>query len=332
MKTLSLIPFVIGLIGFETCREESPELWKFGPEYLFKFGVNLAIVKELPDMKLCVNATMAVKCRPFSTKAEEFTDALQCYVQDADKINYNVDEEGTKILNSDEDSQKLVAKLVGQKFEIIYEKRGIKELRVLTSIQGAQLNIFRMIATHLDFGFDKFDKGGERFAFVEAVAPEKSLIGKCETTFEVSKQIKFKSMRWDSKCGDKLHIETFAYGDKSPMIAMDKIRDVRKCTKISPTIFGEVHNRLIPAILNITMQSSVTTFVVAPHGFQSHSQNIGTMKYNSNMVKNNDGKLGDTHEHINLYLESIEPATDELKRIPSSHSATIFANDPPIVN
>ncbi|KAG8039293.1 hypothetical protein G9C98_003600, partial [Cotesia typhae] len=267
MKTLSLIPFVIGLIGFETCREESPELWKFGPEYLFKFGVNLAIVKELPDMKLCVNATMAVKCRPFSTKAEEFTDALQCYVQDADKINYNVDEEGTKILNSDEDSQKLVAKLVGQKFEIIYEKRGIKELRVLTSIQGAQLNIFRMIATHLDFGFDKFDKGGERFAFVEAVAPEKSLIGKCETTFEVSKQIKFKSMRWDSKCGDKLHIET---------------------------------------------------------------QNIGTMKYNSNMVKNNDGKLGDTHEHINLYLESIEPATDELKRIPSSHSATIFANDPPI--
>lgn len=50
------------------------------------------------------------------------------------------------------------------------------------------------------------------------------------------------------------------------------------------------------------------------------------------MVKNNDGKLGDTHEHINLYLESIEPATDELKRIPSSHSATIFANDPPIVN
>ncbi|XP_008544972.1 uncharacterized protein LOC103569447 isoform X1 [Microplitis demolitor] len=319
MKTLSLIPFVIGLIGFDVCQKESPEVWKFGPEYIFRVGVNLSLTDPQTNKFMCSNVTIGLKCRPFSIKEDDRTDALQCHVREAELHNYEMDNALKKMIESEPQGPML--DIIDDKFEIIYEKRGIKALKISSSVSEAKLNMFRSIASHLNFGFDKFDKGGERFAFVEVVGPENSTIGECETTFEVSKQIKFKGVRWDNKCGDKLHIETFAYGDKSPMIAMDKTRNINKCTKKSPYMFGaaqEAKNR--PPVLNITMVSSVTTFVVAPYGFQSHSQNIATVDFEKNK--------GNSYENIDLYLESIEPAADELKRIPSPVTATLFANDP----
>ncbi|KAK0071096.1 hypothetical protein PV325_013548 [Microctonus aethiopoides] len=239
MKAPSLIPFVVGLIGYESCIKDSPDVWKYGPEYTFNVGVNSSILVHGKGDFLCSNVTIFLKCRPFNSKSsDERTDGLQCYVKDANITNYEVimNVKPSKIV---QDKPKSPFEIGNRKFEIIYDKKKIKEFRVEPKISSWHLNMIRAIANQLNIGFDRFDKGGERFALVEDVGPEDSTIGICETKFEVSKQLTDKVKHWNnSKCENKMHLETYAYGKNNPMIAIDKIRDTNKCLPSTPYVFG----------------------------------------------------------------------------------------------
>ncbi|XP_034936177.1 uncharacterized protein [Chelonus insularis] len=321
MKVISLIPFVIGLIGFENCLKESPDNWKHGPEYSFRVGVNSSFQFNETDKFMYSNVTIILKCRPFVSGSENRTNGLQCYVKESQLQNFDVDKSSnpSAIIEADPKSDLEIGAF---KFELLYDKRGLKEIKIDPALTGWRLNIIRLIASHLNFGFDKFEKGGERFAVVKDVGTENSTLGECETNFEVSKQIKAKGKQWSSKCGDKIYLEMYAYGNKNPMIAMDKTRNMEKCSKITPYFLGVDDIKKNESVFNIKMTSSVTSFFMAPHSFQSSSQQQATI-----ILPLNETKLGTTNENICLYLENIEPASEEFKRIPTPSTTTMFSND-----
>lgn len=225
----------MGIIDLDTCIKTTPDIWKYGAEHTYRIGVNAFINHPKLTNIAYSNVTFVLKCRPFSSvDSIDRTNSLQCYVNDSQIRNSELDVT-TKLTNM---TETLPFEIGNQKFELIYDKKGIKEIRIEPLIVGWRLNMLRSLASHLNFGFDRFDKGGERFAVVELVGQENSTIGECETKFEVSKQLTGQGKRWTSKCGEKIHLETYAYGSKNPMIAMDKTRDPNKCIKSTPYIFG----------------------------------------------------------------------------------------------
>lgn len=181
------------------------------------------------------NLTIIVKCRPFSTDINQENDGLQCYVHNAQKQNHDIIQ-STKLPKIHADRPTLPFDIGNKTFEILFNKNGVKDIRVELPISNWRLNMFRAISSQLNFGFTGFDKDEDTFTIEQN---ENSTIGNCYTKIDVSKKIKFMSERWLSTCGEKIHLEMMAYGDKYPLVVINKTRDTNKCQKYSPYLFGD---------------------------------------------------------------------------------------------
>ncbi|XP_063981590.1 uncharacterized protein LOC135164823 [Diachasmimorpha longicaudata] len=309
MKTLSVIPFIIGLIGYDKCVEDSPELWKYGPEYTYRLKTNGSLIYA-PRMKESrTNNTIIVKCRPFSTASEDEADALQCHIVNAESHQIMID---SSLPSPEWETNGVLfnQKIKNKIFEMIYNKNGIHELRTDPSTNGAEALIFRMVGHHLNLDASDFDQTEDSFTIYKQ---ENSMIGKCNSQIDVSTKIKFKSEQWSSKCGDKIHLETFTYGDKHPLVVINKTRDTIQCADAVPHLLRENE---ADANYNISKLSSFTEFAVAPRSFGSLTV---TESYIS--VPHLPEKIS-SREFIDLRLMSIEPASEPLKRITDSNNST----------
>ncbi|XP_015108888.1 uncharacterized protein LOC107035803 [Diachasma alloeum] len=309
MKSLSVIPFIIGLIGYEKCVEDSPELWKYGPEYTYRLKVNSSLTYA-PTMKESgTNNTIIVKCRPFSTSSEDQADALQCRILNAESHKYNV-ENSLQPPKWESDGVLFNLKIKGKMFEMLYDKHGIHKLRIHSSTSGAEGTIFRTFAHHLNLDASDFDQTEDSFTIYKE---EHTMIGQCKSQIDVSTKIKFKSEQWSSKCGDKIHLETFTYGDKHPLVVINKTRDTTQCADAIPHLLRSNEPN---SSYNVSKLSSFTEFVVAPHSFGSLTVSEGYVT-----VPHLPEKIS-TKEFVELRLMSIEPANEPLKCITESNNST----------
>ncbi|XP_011298472.1 uncharacterized protein [Fopius arisanus] len=309
MKSLSVIPFIIGLIGYDKCVQDSPDLWKYGAEYTYRMKVNSSLTYAPTKKKSCSNNTIIFKCRSFSAASEDQADALQCRVQSGKSYQYNINN-SLQPPKFDSEEVQFNVQIKDKIFEMLYNKNGIHELRTDPSTTGAETVIFKTLAHHLNLEASDFDQTEDSFTIYKR---EHSMIGLCKSQIDISTKIKFKSEQWTSRCSDKIHLETFTYGDKHPLIVINKTRDTTQCTFGIPHLFGDNQPN---ASYNISKSSSFTEFVVAPQSFGSLTVSEGTLS-----VSHLPQKIITT-EFIDVRLISIDPATEPLKRITEIHSST----------
>lgn len=182
-----------------------------------------------------------MKCRPFSlTNINEYDDSLQCHIHDAQKQNHDIIQ-STKLPIIHSDRPTVLFNIVNQTFEILFDKNGVKELHVDMSITNWRLNILRLIVNQLNYGFYEFKENQDNHTLDKR---DNSTIGDCHTKIDVKKKVDFPSEKWLSTCGEKIHIEMLAYGNKYPIVMVNKTRDVNKCSKYSTYLFGDDKDKI----------------------------------------------------------------------------------------
>lgn len=187
------------------------------------------------------NVTIDLVCRPFfSTLDVTFgSDSLQCTIPNATVQNYNWDIKKKKLkiipLDPNDDTPQPF-EIGNQTFEIIYNKNGIKDIKIELPVSPWRMNIYRIVSSFLDYGYDNVDKTKTSFNDTKF---EKSTLGECQTNFSITKfpNYEFTGVKWTSKC-DKLKLETLAYKDTYPVVEFHKVRNLNNCTKRTPYFFG----------------------------------------------------------------------------------------------
>lgn len=296
---MQLIP--VGLIGYDVCIKESPELWINGPEYTYRLQSNTTLIQGQPKTESLLNITTTIKCRPFTTPSQELINGLQCRITDAvshqDSIDYSRKPPSHNVFGG-----RATLQAKNQIFTILYDKNGVQSLGVDPATSGSDIVMYRIIAQHLNLAETDFEENSDSFTLHK---PEKCIFGMCQTQIDVSTKIKFKSEQWGSKC-DKIHLETLAYGDRHPLIVINKTRNTAECTDHLPHFFGSDDSS---RTYNASKTSSFTEFIVAPLSFGSLTASLSTVK-----IPNFPGALV-SNEFVDLRLISIEPADEPLNQV-----------------
>ncbi|XP_044007165.1 uncharacterized protein LOC122851772 [Aphidius gifuensis] len=321
MSALSLIPFVIGLVGYDSCLKSTPDLWKYGPEYNFKVECNASLTNTAYNEISITNVTLDLICRPFysTSVVSSGSDALQCKISNAQMNNYNFDIKNIK----KHDNHSLPFEINNQTFEIIYTNNGIKNINIQLPVSPWRMNIYRTIASYLNYGYNDFVKNVETTYNITKL--ENSTLGECQANMSVTKypNYEFTGVKMNSPC-DKLKLETIAYKDKYPVVEFHKNRILNNCTKKTPYFFGgddDTINKPSRYFTNNT--NSYVVYVTAPLSFESQTINNGILTLFN--------KSAPVYESTSIRLVEIKPAKSEFKRIESPGITNIHSHSEIII-
>ncbi|XP_011314877.1 uncharacterized protein [Fopius arisanus] len=314
MKTLSLIPFVVGLIGYDQCINESPELWKFGPEYKFGFNALESIQTKEANEVVVSNASAIVKCRPFSENSNGINNALRCNISFAELDQFEASASST-LAKGTRPSNPVPFDITGT-IDILYGKAQIEEIRIHDPMENYQMNIYRDIASQLDVAFNEF---GQFTGRLSARNYEKSTVGQCDTKFEVLKRLQNPKNTWESECKE-LRLSIHGTNDQSVML--EKTRNMENCTKRTPYFFGAEDFTAKSSVLKSYTNTSVSTITVAPQSFKSRTIRTGTLT----ITTSKEIRKFLIHEQISLRLLSIEPAATKFENLETYGLTTVLAD------
>ncbi|XP_063985748.1 uncharacterized protein LOC135166929 [Diachasmimorpha longicaudata] len=320
MQRVSLIPFIVGLIGYDQCVRDSPELWKYGPEYNFHLQVYGRLsIKPTHDVESNISAIM--QCRPFTTNSASSNNALRCHIDNAEVDNYETNKSSLppEIMRPMPPEP---FEITGFTFDIVFGMDRINEIRIHQEIKNFRMNMYRDILSQLDIAFDRFAQTNQRFSARDYA---RSPVGECDTKLEKFRRFKSPKTEWDSPC-KQLRLEVT--GTNYPLVLIDKTRNMNNCTKKTPYFFGRENVASTAPSITAEIISSVSGIMIAPQNFESRTTRTGTLTLHTTDQKTSYPVT----EEISLLLTSIEPASTPFEPLEVYGRTGVLADEPIITS
>ncbi|KAK2585201.1 hypothetical protein KPH14_009908 [Odynerus spinipes] len=297
MITLLLLPFFLASrISVDI------ESLLHGPEYTYRVEID-TINRDGRDgaTTKAFDIGSTLKCRP------RVPDTLNCRFEAA---RMAVFEKGLLDLAQDTVEDLWVDE---EPFEIKFDKNGIAQLIVTRSMEPWTVDMIRAIVNQLNVGVDLRKRPDGIF-----VAKERSFLGECGSTIELSRSIS--QDRWKD---DKLEIVPMPGLEKASgeILQIEKRRDLNDCGRKEDYFFASKSGyTLLHRDTTTTIKSSLSRIVVSDSNYTSYTVNeivVGNKERNRNFT---------LYEKITLKLETVSAAKTELPVIPDATFVSFFVH------
>ncbi|XP_023290174.1 uncharacterized protein LOC111673843 isoform X2 [Orussus abietinus] len=302
-----LVPFIL---ASSINVDENP--WKHGPEYTYGVQLNMVTgMNEGHHEYLGTRLITKMKCRP------KEPDSLSCRYLDA---------KFTRLLPKDFDvlgaepakNATYVPFGIGpERFEVKFNERGIESFLVPRSIAPWSVDMFKLIASQLSVGTN-LGRKEETFQIMENFT-----MGQCETRFKVIRRDD-EDQNGLRKARFKLQFLPELGVPSGQILEVEKKRNLRNCSPRAKYFFGTRFTYgLVPYTAIDHLTSSFSRITLSESEFTSETVNRCDIHDEEDREK-----IGEVLDHIKIFLESIEPAKEELKEVPSPVTVGLIVKGP----
>ncbi|XP_011298478.1 uncharacterized protein [Fopius arisanus] len=278
------------------------ETWRHGPEIRYNVTYN-ATTKQLSDVTNgkdrmgLYNLETQLKCWPRGSKI--FNCRLDKPMSFVSFFNSSTEK---PLVSPSDDGEEQLAKY---NFEMKFNRFGIKQLFVPSSISPMVLDMIRAIANQFHTGIDLTDKSEGTYR-----AWENFTTGDCFTSYTVKLSDVNEKSKLDSQSNKW-----------QPQFTTNvrKIRNLEKCRMTAPYFFGSRESWRDNQRLIIKLKSSESSIIANETYFSSATETLLELDNTKSLPS------GTTimSENMSVTLDSVVPAEEEVKKINDPASAGI---------
>ncbi|XP_008208848.1 uncharacterized protein LOC100677876 isoform X2 [Nasonia vitripennis] len=310
---------IVILVPFFLAAQLRDAGWPQGAaESSYRFSVNSTAVSDSslhePDRSTRFDMSAMLKCR-FRGPA-----SLICRMTDSKAVSFastTVDPTvpGEPLPDTMEDHAEY--QLAEEAFEITFTPNGVGKILVNRTVSPGDLNMIRAIVNQLNIGANIAKKREPEFRHME-----KSIIGKCDTVYHISKNssgdFPGNNATWEDDY--KLSGLESLGRRKGETMRLEKWRNVNKCSLRADYFFGSREGfRTDPSDMEARIVQSESSMYVSDTNFASNT-------FNELQIARQRGEDLIIYEHYSLTLASIDPAeTAQPISIVDPASASVYA-------
>nr|XP_012221462.1 PREDICTED: uncharacterized protein LOC105671684 isoform X1 [Linepithema humile] len=273
---VTLIPFFLAANVIVNDTSE----WKLGPEYTYNLNMTYTMKSDPHEPDQIMQLFSTVKCRP------KVPDSLFCHLQNSTTVMPHKDGNMTREVET------------AQMFEINFDERGVGGLMIEPPSHMEVVNVIRKIANQFNVGADLKRKIG----MPQFMARENSSMGDCATVYTIT--------------DEAIETDATEQGDTDFRLVVLLMPDAKPGTilSIEKSRIGCINPpRYVDFATGILKMGRFYSKIQVSDRFETVTEMDGKIRFPTDSTAT---RMISFKEMVQLNLDNIKPAKDELSSIP----------------